>query len=321
MDFLGYLEYSGKSVEGGLLDARKSAQALLGFDEAVRYFVGLQEEGLQQVPFEIPVRIKEGSWLALIPSNIGDWVTMAIGVGASAYVIKAAKTMAENDFRNVGLKTTFQHALKAIQWAARIGIHLGDMRQKKIQNPRWRNNNKEIGIPNAKGELLFVPIEYFKMFELCPPGLLSKMSSIIEIERKMSIAVITEEGVEKVAITESEKGIFCYHDEDEENTILPELKHGDMVTLEGIITRGNENTNSIGLFYKNHVLNCVPKEGSIVRFKWALFLKSKVTGRIDRLDKLGGTNAARPRIIVETVSPSEEDPASNGTSLFHGKQE
>ena len=37
--YIGYLKYSGKSIEDGLLDARKSAEALLGFDEILRYFV------------------------------------------------------------------------------------------------------------------------------------------------------------------------------------------------------------------------------------------------------------------------------------------
>jgi hypothetical protein len=34
-DCIGYLSYSGSLVENGLLDARKSAQALLGLDEAI----------------------------------------------------------------------------------------------------------------------------------------------------------------------------------------------------------------------------------------------------------------------------------------------
>ena len=36
---LGYIKYSGELVRDGYLDARKSAQALLGVDEAVRFFV------------------------------------------------------------------------------------------------------------------------------------------------------------------------------------------------------------------------------------------------------------------------------------------
>lgn len=38
-DFLGFIKYEGKSVQNGYLDARKSAEALIGFDEVIRYFL------------------------------------------------------------------------------------------------------------------------------------------------------------------------------------------------------------------------------------------------------------------------------------------
>jgi len=34
--YIGKLKYCGESVEGGMLDARKASQALIGFDEAIR---------------------------------------------------------------------------------------------------------------------------------------------------------------------------------------------------------------------------------------------------------------------------------------------
>lgn len=41
--YLGYLKYDGDAVEEGVMDARLSAEALLGFDEAFRYFVKKRE--------------------------------------------------------------------------------------------------------------------------------------------------------------------------------------------------------------------------------------------------------------------------------------
>jgi hypothetical protein len=41
---------------------RKSAEALLGFDEMLRYFISKEEPQLSNVPYEIPVNIKKGSW-------------------------------------------------------------------------------------------------------------------------------------------------------------------------------------------------------------------------------------------------------------------
>src|SRR5271157_4357349 len=100
-EILGYLKYTGKLVDEGYMDARKSAQALLGFDEAIKFFVRLENSKFSQIEFEIPVRISKGSWEALIPQTIEAWLKIAIGMGASAYVVKAAQEMAANDFKNV----------------------------------------------------------------------------------------------------------------------------------------------------------------------------------------------------------------------------
>jgi hypothetical protein len=35
---LGFLKYEAEHIENGIFDARKSAQALLGFDEIMKYF-------------------------------------------------------------------------------------------------------------------------------------------------------------------------------------------------------------------------------------------------------------------------------------------
>ncbi len=58
-EYIGYLKYEGKLVEEGLLDARKAAQALLGFDEAIRFFVGQQSPLLRDLDFELPVRLRK----------------------------------------------------------------------------------------------------------------------------------------------------------------------------------------------------------------------------------------------------------------------
>ena len=41
-DSLGYLSYSGKSIQNGIFDARQSATALLGFDNLMRYFIKIE---------------------------------------------------------------------------------------------------------------------------------------------------------------------------------------------------------------------------------------------------------------------------------------
>jgi hypothetical protein len=113
------IRYCGQLVEDGLLDARKSAQALYGFDEAVRFFAICQSSEFKDIDFDLPVRIRQGSWEALIPDAI-FWlkatVGTAVGAAATAYSIKAAQKMAEHDFDNIGLKTVLKKSLEAIQW-------------------------------------------------------------------------------------------------------------------------------------------------------------------------------------------------------------
>lgn len=102
-EYIGCLKYTGKLVEEGLLDARKSAQALLGFDEAIRFFAIKQSPELQKIDFEFPVRVKKGSWEIAIPASIGEWIQTGAGFAATAYAAKAAQKMAERDFVRLGV--------------------------------------------------------------------------------------------------------------------------------------------------------------------------------------------------------------------------
>jgi len=114
--YLGHLKYYGNLVDEGFLDTRKSAQALLGFDEILRYFIYQEDKTLNEIEFEIPVKIQKGSWMAIIPENIEDWLKLVIGTGLTTYAVTAAKKMAENDFKEIGLKTIFKAAFKNIIW-------------------------------------------------------------------------------------------------------------------------------------------------------------------------------------------------------------
>ena len=78
-EYLGFFKYDGQSVAEGYLDARKSAEALLGVDEAVRYFVAKQIPGLRNADYELPVRIQKGSWEALIPHDLPSWLQAVAG--------------------------------------------------------------------------------------------------------------------------------------------------------------------------------------------------------------------------------------------------
>ena len=326
--YIGYLKYSGKSVEDGLLDARKSAEALLGFDEILRFFLLKEDPALAEIDFEIPVRIKKGSWEALIPETIGGWILAGGGIVATtSYLTSVAKKAGTDGFLETGpakdIKKTFSNSIKGAQWAIRIASHLKNFSKKKLGNAKIQHKGQEITIiiPNEKNEYLEVPQKYWDLFLVCPEKLFSKNVKIIQSERNLEIGVFENGEDKKVSISEEEKSVFCSEDDDEE-IILPELKHDQFVELEGEITRATESANSIGFRYQNHTIVCKPQSGSIAQFKNKivsqqdnhLFPKVKIRGRIDRKDKNGEFKEKRPQIFFSEIIPIETD--DNRQSLF-----
>lgn len=322
-EYLGYIKYSGHLVEEGFLDARKSAEALLGFDEILRFFVQRDRPELRDLNFEIPVRVQKGSWEALIPHTIGQWIVAALGLASTAYVTEAARKMAGNDFKDLGFSDVFRKALKSAQWAIKIAKHIGSSKIKRFENVKWSENNQIVEILNNKGEYLKVPKKYLDIYVEIPDKIFSKNTSLIEEEREMSLGVYEKEGIEEVAVTNKEKHIF-YTKGEENNVLFPELKHGQSVTLEGFITRGNEKSNTIGFEYNGHVLTCRPKNGDIVLFKNKIispledhfFPKIKIIGIIDRVKQNNlYSGEDRPQIVFSDIIPLEKQ--DNRKSLFN----
>lgn len=292
---LGYVKYSGELVKDGYLDARKSALALLGVDEAVRFFVFQQAPELRTTDFEFPVKVKKGSW------------EIVIGGILLAYGVKAAQKMAENDFKDIGLKDVFKKALSAIQWMIRIGKHMGDVTIKKFENVKFKDNNSLIGIKNSQGEFLYVPKEFLEFYASASPTLLKKITEVVEEERALSVGIYDGTAVIEETVTRRHRQIFTNEVEEPGEVLFPDLEHGQAVILEGELTRGNETSNTVGIGYQGHILTGVPEAGSIVRFKSSLFLRCRVYGRVSREDEKGRLDARRPRIIFTRIEPLESD--------------
>ena len=302
---IGFMKYKGSLVEDGYLDARKSAQALLGFDEAVRFFIYQQFPDLRKIDFEFPVKVKKGSWEIVIPEllSLGK---IAGGLIATAYGMKAAQKMAERDFNDIGLKDVFQKSLIGIQWVIKIRKHLGDLTLKKFDNAKFKDDNTIIGIKNSDGEYLYVPKEYLDFYVSSNPKILSKLAELIEEERFLIIGVYQDDGFIEESVTRKYRRIFT-SEEDKDELLFPELVHGAPVRLEGELTRGNEMSNNVGFAYQGHILTCIPESGSIVRFKSTLFLKCRIEGSITRMDDKGMLSLIKPKIIFSHIEPIEKD--------------
>ena len=315
--YIGYLKYSGKSIENGLLDARKSAEALLGFDEILRYFLLKEDPALKEIDFEIPVRIRKGSWEALIPETIEGWILAGGGIAATTYLTATAKKAATDGLFETGLakdvNKTFKVSLFAVQWVIKIASHLGSFTKKKFENVKieQREQGDFIKIPNKKNQYLEVPKKCFDLFTSCPEKLFSKNAQIIQPNRTLEFGVFDNGQESKVSISEKEKFIFCSQEEDEE-IVLPELEHGQFVELEGEITRTTESTNSIGFRYQDHTIVCKPDSGkNIALFKNEIvsqeynhfFSKIQIKGKIDRTDKNGEFKEKKPQILFTEINP------------------
>lgn len=170
IDFLGYLEYTGNLVDEGIMDTRKMARALIGFDSALRHFAALEHLLLREIEYDIPVSIRRGSWQALIPDSIDKWIIAALGITATKYLATAATEIAKNDFKDVNMRMIFSKALCSIQWIIRIGKHLGKLGQRKFTSVQWREGNTQIGIPNDRGEYIFIPKPIIDLYATTPPS-------------------------------------------------------------------------------------------------------------------------------------------------------
>jgi len=317
-NFLAYFKFSGDRVKDGYLDAQKSAEALISIDEMFRYFLYKNDPKLNKVDFELPVRIRKGSWETLIPENIGDILKIFVTTGLSAYGISAMQKLAQNDINDKGFKDVFKNIVKSIKWIIQIGKHTKTLDKKSFENIRFKekNNIKFIGISNDNNEILYVPKKYLEIYSEVPGTLLSRIASLVEDERILKIGFSRKESYdlddtdEEVTITTNEKKIF-YKKADENEVLFPELKHNQYVELLGHITRGNENTDTLGFAYNNHILTCYPQQGSILKYRSLFFSDCIIKGYIDRIDKNNNFIEKKPKIryleIVKNDSNKEDD--------------
>ncbi|WP_415884736.1 hypothetical protein ACMXYO_08680 [Neptuniibacter sp. QD37_6] len=301
MEEVGYLKYKGSLVEQGVIDAKSAGMALVGLDETIRYFNSRQSSEFAKLEYDIPVHIEDGSWVAIVLAG----VAAVGGAFALGYAKKAGEKMAENDFKDIGLSDVFKKSFSALSSLLRLSKHTGKSKDWDLDNVVWRNNNKEIGVYNNSGELIFIEVEYIKWFQSMPPSLISKLTDPIREHRTLAIGTKTADGFEEQEVSNQEKKIFSksFEEDDCDEFIFPEIQHGDDVQLEGKLTRGNEQSNTVGFEYQGHILNCIPEEGTIVRYKPALFLKCIIEGTAVRHSKKRVSPDRKPTIIVKNIIP------------------
>ena len=308
-DSLIIVKYSGAKAENGIMDARASAEALLGFDKMIRYAICNKEPKLKKVDFDLPVKVQKGTWEITIPEAIGSLVL-------TAYLVGLAQQAAKDGFLEIGLikdsKKLFMWAGKAIKWFIVITKHIRAIEEKRYKLGSKTKSGIEVEIINDDGESLIVPLEFYEFFTESPSDLLEKNANIIEEEREMTFIAHKEE---PVSISFEEKKIYVGDEaEEESDIILPELKHGDEVELEGKIIRTNEDTKTIGFHYQDHTLTIIPEDKKLEKYKSQIVSagekhifseKVKIFGRVEREDKDGNFKYKKPRIFFYDIRSIE----------------
>lgn len=299
-DSVGYIKFVGSAVEDGSIGADAAGRSLLALDELIRYFNRQQSKGFSSFPYEITIKTRKGSWEVLV---LG-----LIGIFAVAYLKKAGETMAQNDLKDVGFKDVIQKSVDALKKLVDLAKHTEGNLDFSAPDLSWRVSEGTVGIENYAGDVIYIPLEYLQWYVGMPRQLLKRLTQPIEENRSLVVASLVNGRIEETLVTADEKFYFGHENaSNEEEFLFPELTHGLDVELEGRLTRGNENTNSIGFEYNGHVLNCVPEVGSITQFKPALFLRCRVIASITRLLKQHTEAERRPTLIVKYVIPLETD--------------
>lgn len=301
---VGFVSYEWKGAPAGVIDANAGGTALIGIDEAVRFFNRKQARGFSSANYEIPVKTGEGSWIALV---LGVLALPATAF-ATGYAKKAGEKMAERDFSDLGFKDVTRKSIDALRTLIELVKHTGKTSGWDTAGAEWKENATIIGILNEAGEVLYLPVEYLKWYYEVPKSTLKKLVAPIANGRFMTIGSQPREGeLRTVQVTSDQVALFDPDDNEEDEFLFPELEHGDDVALEGLITRGNQETNSMGFQYQGHILNCNPANGSVRRFKAAMFLHCRIHATVNRHVTSLTHVDRRPTLIVNEVVPLESD--------------
>ena len=330
MEYIGYIKYQGPLIQHGLFGAREAATALRGFDEMFRYFLIKEEPDFANLDFDIPVKITEGSWIAEIPQHIGEYITLknAAMTALSIYLARTAAIAAKDGLFNTPavkdidkiVRTVFQK----IQQVIRLVSHIKGFR-KKIDHTKLAEDAL-MTIINDDGEEQSFSLEVLKIVDKCPQNLFSDLVSIVSRDQELEIGVKVNDKIEAVRISFAERGYFYVEDEEDE-TILPDLIDGETVTLTGMVTRANESAQSIGFLYQEHVITCKPENGKkLADFKNVLISQNrkhlyvplmKLTGVVERRTPQG-EDKDRIRIFFSKLEPNDipEDDDMETPDLF-----
>ena len=318
-ELFGYIKFDG--IQDGVIETRKLKKILDGLDESFNHILKLEFDGNDEIDFnkfDFTIRVKEGSLVIdlIVPVVIGGIMTGA-GVFALSYLKKVGEKLAENDVADKtsleiisGIKEkvfdTFHKILK-------IEKHLKG-EKKKIKTGKFKNDNHDIEIINDENLVEIVSVKELTIYKKIPNKVFSKIISEVDKNNNLDIVkILPNNKKDIVRITEKEKGYFDIIDDNDEDIILPELKHNDEVELEGKITKINETWKTLGFEYKGYILVLKPFKKTLLPYKEKIIAngdkiltRAMIKGVVTRLGTDGKISEKKPKIIFSEIEKIDE---------------
>lgn len=329
----GFIRLEGDDIINGVIDINSATAMLSGTQETIQYFLKKENSDYAQYRnLNFPVKTREGSWEIVVPflGTISITPEMAlgcaVGLGASLVVrpleaglseyaktigkAKAAKRLAAKDD-----KASFEDAFKKLESVIKIAQHLGTITNKRTLDIKLNKDSKTALLTNANGNIMSITMDEVRIFQECPDKLLRRLCTVITDYRTLHIGYKINDTIYEVSIDRESKEIFT-PDEDAEIPVLPELQNGQYVKLTGFVTRGNQQTNTIGFKYDEHIITSEPNNKLITSYINAHYKTCEISGYIVRTTLADITNGKRdrPKIIFDDLVPVET--VTSQTSLL-----
>lgn len=316
----GFISLEGDDIKSGKIDILSARLIIEGTQFALDYMLKREDNSLSMSETaNYPISVRDGCWELIIPflSYIGGVASSAFTKGANAYSETAGKKLAEKHFDKKESKEIFENAFKNLQIVIKIAQHLGVVDKTKALDIKLVDyKKKSVILKNRKGNVLSTTMDEIDVFLACPEKLLRLLASAVTDYRTLNIGYKKDNKIYVSTIDRDTRDIFVIEDEPQE-PVLAELKHGEHVTIEGHVSRGNESTNTIGFKYNDHTITCEPSTGKVSDYLNAHYKKCELTGLIIRTpqEEIELGKRDRPKIIFDNLIVIEKK-RSPQTSLL-----
>ena len=308
--YLGYIKLSG-DVHDGIVDIEAAQSVLEALETSIKREIYKESPDLYNAKLHVPVRIRDGSWEALIPDTIGEWIIAGGGIAVTAYLSNAAKHVADNDFKDISsadIVNAAKAGLKKLKSKIELSKHIGSAFKKKGHYPKFKDNNRTLEIKGADGTVKDVSVEEFENYINYPDEVIEELARSAKTTVQVEVGIVNSDGsISDETITQNDRLVFLRKETEEKNmeVVLPELRHGEIITILGNVTKGNSETNTLGFKYNGHILTCLPSKGRASDYKPQMFKICYMTGKVQRVVQDSIRISNRPKIIFTELEIAE----------------